>query len=259
MLIDWFTVAAQIINFLILVYLLKRFLYGPIINAMEAREGRIRNRLDEARSMTERAASEAEEYRMKSRELEAIRDKLLDEAKSVADKKRKEMLKEARDEVDRIRELWEEEVGRDKAAFLRQLRERAADRIMNICRKALRDMADERLELRVTEAFLARLARLDEGEKREIARIFKGDGKEVVVSTGFDMPHDLKQKIGARVRETLAKNAKVRFIRSDDIICGIELEADGRKVVWSLDAYLSGMEDEIYKVISEKAAPERSR
>ena len=35
---DWFTVIAQIINFLILVALLKRFLYGPIIRAMERRE-----------------------------------------------------------------------------------------------------------------------------------------------------------------------------------------------------------------------------
>jgi F-type H+-transporting ATPase subunit b len=37
MLIDWFTVGAQVLNFLILVWLLKRFLYGPILDAIDAR------------------------------------------------------------------------------------------------------------------------------------------------------------------------------------------------------------------------------
>ncbi len=48
MLINWFVVAAQIINFLILVALLKRFLYGPIVAAMTAREDKIAGRLKEA-------------------------------------------------------------------------------------------------------------------------------------------------------------------------------------------------------------------
>ena len=39
--IDWFTVFAQVINFLILVWLLKQFLYKPILNAIEARENKV--------------------------------------------------------------------------------------------------------------------------------------------------------------------------------------------------------------------------
>ncbi|MGA2191158.1 MAG: F0F1 ATP synthase subunit B, partial [Steroidobacteraceae bacterium] len=41
MLIDWFTVGAQALNFIILVWLLKRYLYKPILNAIDAREKRI--------------------------------------------------------------------------------------------------------------------------------------------------------------------------------------------------------------------------
>ena len=48
MLIDWFTVCAQIVNFLVLVALLKHFLYGPILRAMDAREQTIAGRLAEA-------------------------------------------------------------------------------------------------------------------------------------------------------------------------------------------------------------------
>jgi F-type H+-transporting ATPase subunit b len=46
--IDWFTVFAQIVNFIILIFLLKRFLYGPIIAAIDKREENISARITEA-------------------------------------------------------------------------------------------------------------------------------------------------------------------------------------------------------------------
>jgi len=48
MLIDWFTVGAQALNFLILVWLLKHFLYQPILNAIDAREKLIAKELADA-------------------------------------------------------------------------------------------------------------------------------------------------------------------------------------------------------------------
>ena len=48
MLIDWFTVGAQAVNFLVLVWLLRRFLYRPILKAIDAREKRIADQLADA-------------------------------------------------------------------------------------------------------------------------------------------------------------------------------------------------------------------
>jgi len=54
--VDWFTVGAQLLNFAILFALLARFLYRPIVDAIDEREARIRERLEEA----EQRESEAE-------------------------------------------------------------------------------------------------------------------------------------------------------------------------------------------------------
>ena len=59
MLINWFTVAAQVVNFLILLYLLKRFLYRPILGAMEERERRIASAMEEATKAEEAARQKA--------------------------------------------------------------------------------------------------------------------------------------------------------------------------------------------------------
>ena len=58
MLIDGFTVVAQIINFLILLFLLRRFLYGPIIKIMEERQAKIAAQLAEAKQLKETAEAE---------------------------------------------------------------------------------------------------------------------------------------------------------------------------------------------------------
>jgi F-type H+-transporting ATPase subunit b len=59
MLIDWFTVGAQVLNFLILVWLMKRFLYQPILDAIDAREQRIAAELANAAAKTGRSATGA--------------------------------------------------------------------------------------------------------------------------------------------------------------------------------------------------------
>jgi len=46
--IDWFVFFAQIVNFLLLVWLLKKFLYGRIINAIDTREAKIKATFEEA-------------------------------------------------------------------------------------------------------------------------------------------------------------------------------------------------------------------
>ncbi len=99
MLIDWFTVIAQIINFLVLVYLLKRFLYGPIITAMDKRQEKIELRLEGARKKKEEARQEAELLHKKNREFDAGHEEMLSQIKKEAEARRAELIKDARSRV----------------------------------------------------------------------------------------------------------------------------------------------------------------
>lgn len=83
-LIDWFTVIAQVINFLILVWLLKRFLYKPILNAIDAREKRVADELANADTKKAEAEKEKEEFKHKNEEFDQQRSALLNKAKEDA-------------------------------------------------------------------------------------------------------------------------------------------------------------------------------
>ena len=86
MLIDWFTIGAQALNFLILVWLMKRFLYKPILNAIDAREKRIAKELADADAKKTEAQKERDEFQKKNEEFDQQRAALLtkatDEAKA---------------------------------------------------------------------------------------------------------------------------------------------------------------------------------
>ena len=70
MLIDWFTVGAQIVNFLVLVWLLRRYLYRPVLAAIDAREQELAARRDAAAADRARATKEREEWQNRRRLLE---------------------------------------------------------------------------------------------------------------------------------------------------------------------------------------------
>ena len=104
--LDGFTIVAQVVNFLILVALLKRFLYAPIIRAMQAREDHIATRLDEAQSTMDEAQRQAAAYEQRMQALQQTQDDMLARAQEAAESQRGQLIEEARQEVEHLQDRW---------------------------------------------------------------------------------------------------------------------------------------------------------
>jgi F-type H+-transporting ATPase subunit b len=96
--LDWFTVVAQICNFLLLLWLLKRFLYRPILDAMAARQQRIATALTEAQSKAATAEALQRDYLARQQELAASRETWLAQAQEEVAAQRQTWQAEARAE-----------------------------------------------------------------------------------------------------------------------------------------------------------------
>lgn len=246
MLIDWFTVVAQIINFLILVFLMRRFLYNRIIQAMDGREERIGARLQEADKKKKMAEKEAEAYLQKKQELEDEKARMLAEAKKDAEEKRKELVEQARKEADQLEKRWKEALETHKGSFLRNLRQLAQRQVYDISRRVLQDLAGVDVEERAIKAFLNYIAETKEEAKDNfVLAVRKGDGM-VTVSSGFEIPEEqrgmiegaLRKEIGART----GNGIEIGYRVNPNIGFGIEVVAHGRKLAWSLASYLKTLE-----------------
>src|ERR1700688_2445173 len=113
MLIDWFTVGAQALNFIILVWLLKRFLYKPILDAIDAREKRIATELADADAKKSEAQKERDEFQHKNEAFDQQRAALLSKATEEAKAERQRLLDEARQAAEALSATRQETLRND--------------------------------------------------------------------------------------------------------------------------------------------------
>ncbi|MFW6162844.1 MAG: hypothetical protein ACODAJ_08720 [Planctomycetota bacterium] len=261
-LIDWPIVGFQILNFLVLVALLKHFLYGRVIKAMDKREERIASRLREAKQKREVAEAEAEKYRQKMAEVDAQREQMMAEAREEAKARRAELIDQARSEVDALESRWRESVERQRASFLQDLRQRATRQTFAIARKVLADLSDAALEARIVEVFLGRLDALPDEEWQALAAAaYESDDeeRELVARSVFDLSDDQQGRIAEQVRGHCGDNVVVRFERAFDPLCGVELRGEGRKIAWSIENYLASLEESFAEAFAQLPVQGRLR
>src|SRR5580704_15056747 len=146
MLIDWFTVGAQALNFLILVWLMKRYLYKPILNAIDEREKRIAAELANADAKKAEAQKERAEYQRKNAEFDQQRAALLSKATAEAEAERQRLLDEARKTAEALREKQQETLRNEEKSLHQAVVQRTQHEVFAIARKALADLATTGLE-----------------------------------------------------------------------------------------------------------------
>jgi len=252
-LIDWFTIVAQIINFIILVVLLRKFLYRPILKVMQEREDRIRSQLDEAEEKHQQAIEQISLYEEKVRHWEDEREELLREAKHEVEDSRKQMMKKVRQEIDEHQSQWEQAIEREKQEFLDSLRKRISQQTYTAVKKVLNDLANVELEAHITEVFIERLEKLDSNQLADHREAVEKSDEPVVLRSAFSLPSPTQTKIQTIVEKQFLNGKPVNFEIDPDLVCGIELKAAGYKLVWSLAEYLERLEDLFEDNVSVKA------
>lgn len=251
--IDWFTLVAQVVNFLILVLLLRRFLYRPIIEAIDRRRSEIRGRLGEAEEARERARRAEAQAREAREALDRQRADRLAEIEREVEEAREAMLEEARREAGESRESWRRAIERERASFLAELRERARKHTYEAVRRALEHLANERLEEHAIDAFLSSLDAMDEVDRNGLRDAARRADRRLLVRSRFEIPEGRRERIAEAARALVGPDATVRFETAPEIGWGVELRAGDHKVGWSVDSYLDVLEEEVAEVLEAEA------
>ena len=252
MLIDWFTVVAQVVNFLILVWLLKRFLYRPILDAIDAREKRIAKELADADAKKAEAQKERDEFQHKNEAFEQQRATLLIKATDEAKAERQRLLDEARKAADALAAKRQEALRSEQQSLNEALSRRAREEVFAIARKALADLATASLEERMVEVFTRRLREMDGKAKAGLGEALKSASAPGIVRSAFDLPAEQRTTIQDAINETFSADIHIRFETAPDLVSGIELTTDGQKVGWSIAEYLASLEKGVEELLQEK-------
>ncbi len=248
--IDWLTVAAQIVNFLILVWLLQKLLYGPIINAMKRREERIEERLSDARETREAAEEEAQNLKQKQADLDARKEEIREQARQEAEDLRRRREREIEQEADEQRAALRERIEAERDEALRDIRKRAAASTFTAIRDILRDFANADLTNEMATRFAEHLKTLPGDDKDRLSKAAQEADEPARVIGSTELPSAIRSKLTRAIHQTFAEDLEVEYETDPDMLLGLRLSISGQTAEWSASRHLDRLEEDIRETLT---------
>ena len=236
--LDWFTVAAQIVNFLILVWLLKKFLYKPVLNAMEKREARIAARIQEATESRLAAEAEKSRYQALQEEEQEHAAEEMRKAKQEAENYKHELMEQARADVEASRSAWLAALEKEKMAFVSETSRLVVEQFGRFANLVFADLAGQNLEERIVEVFWRQVESLPENDIDRMRDGVVAEDGSVLLTTAFALSDDQRRDMTERVSGLLKQDVEVLFEQDEGLVSGVSLEAGGRKMSWNIRYFL---------------------
>jgi len=255
MLIDWFTVIAQMLNFLILVWLLKHFLYQPILNAIDTREKGIASKLADAEAKESDAHRQQADFEAKNKTFDEQRAALMTKADGDAKAEHDRLVDDAHKEADGVRASEAAALKEDQAHQAVAIRRLAQDQVFAITKKTLADLATVTLEERIGEVFTRRLRLMNAKDKDGMGAALKSSPEASLVRSAFNLPDVQKAAIQNALNETFSAMIRVRYETDANAISGIELIAQGQKLSWSISSYLDSFDRSLAELVTQGTEP----
>ena len=255
MLIDWFTVGAQVLNFTVLVWLMQHFLYKPILDAIDAREEGIAKKLAEAKAQKTHAQQEREEFERKNEVFDQERTALLSKATEEVKTEGVKLLEQAYKEIEGWSVQRQEALQNEAKNLNHSITRRIQDEAFNIAGKILTDLAGVTLENRVVEVFTRHLQELTDKAKSDLGAALGNPSEPVVLRSAFVLSQAQKKGVYKCLQEVFPGDIELQFETASDLIAGIDLIANGYKVAWSIADYLSLLEKDVGELLASKQKP----
>ena len=245
--LDWFMLLAQLLNFILLLALLRIFLYRPILNVMEGREARIAENWSEAERVREEARQEAQDLARERQRLAQTRRDRLAEIEREAAVLREERLEEAQLEADQLRARLADAIERERNEALELLARKSVSLLAAELQAALHDLADANLQSQSLQVFLRRLGNLDHAVKSRIA----GAGDPGVVTTAFELQSGEREELARAVRGLTGSSRDPRFSVDPRLLFGGTLTAAGTRIGVSARDRMQEIERTFDRVVSD--------
>ena len=253
--IDWFTLVAQLFNFLVLVWLLKRFLYKPILDAIDAREQGIAQALQEAAVTQQEASTERDKLAASNAALDAQSAALLEQARAAAATERQQLMQQAHAEAEALTQKRRQDQQQELQQLHAEIYRLTLSEVFALARKLLSDLANSTLEQSLVEAFIAQLQTMAEDSRKELIQALTSGQAGGLIRSAFALDEDLRKRLQDSINNWAGAQVPLKFESSDELICGLELSAKGRRSTWNISTYLEELQASLSKQL---AAPDNS-
>jgi F-type H+-transporting ATPase subunit b len=242
--LDGWTIALQTINFAILVWLLHRFLYRPVLRVIDARKAEVQRHYDDAQAAEDKAKADLAAIEAQRAAIAAERETALKAAAAQAQEAAAARRAQAQREAETIVQAARQTVAQERERALDEARRVALDLGAAFARRLL---ADVPRPLRA-EAWIERLEQhieaLPQPERDALAGQLR-DGGSLTVVTASPLPPEVSEAWRDRLRRLLGNGIAASFEIDPALVAGAELHFPTAVLRFSLRSAIAAAREEI--------------
>lgn len=246
----------EIVNFLVLLWLLSRLLYKPLQRAIDQRNAAIREREDAATERMQQAEQALADYRRRRAELDDLGAETLREATEQASEERARILEQAHEDAAAERSRAQRMLEAEREAALSWVREVLVEHSAEVAGHILRRLAPDALEPALLDQLLAELERQTEVLKREVHPDGDDGSPSEVEVTFARMPGDegvarLRERLGL----TLGLTPRLVLREDETLGAGLVVRVGHRVLDASMAGQLDAFRDTVREMVEAEVQP----
>ena len=247
--VDAWTLTLQAINFVVLVYLLRRFLYRPVMRAIDARKAKAEQALGEATAAKATADQVRAQLEGERAEVHGSREKLLADARVEIAAERERGLDAARREAEAVHVAARQKLADEALEVRAEIRRHAVDLALELSSAILRGSASAAVAEALVDQATDRLGDLSAVELERLRAQVKG-GSVLEIVTAPRLPASAEAHVRERLAARLGTEPHVEFASDDQLIAGAELRLPSTVITLSWRDALQRAREELERDVA---------
>lgn len=221
--LNWSTFVLEIINFLVLVWILKRFLYRPVLSILDKRREKIEQSMVEAKQQHDDAVALEQQYHERLNTWEHEKLQLRETLQQELQEERKQKLEALKNELDTEREKARVIEQRSQSETQRQYHHKAHEQAARFASKVLTAVASEDVESRLFDLFIKSFDELSEAKQKNIINAYKSASDTITVSSVFTLSTEQKKLLEQKISELVNQPVNVTYTQDKTLLAGLRI------------------------------------
>jgi len=221
--LNWSTFLLEIFNFLILVWILKRFLYKPVLDAVARRRSKIDEQLDQARQMHDEADRLKADYQNRLTEWNKERQQLRNELDQELDTERSRQMTELQNALDKAREKAQIRESRRQDELRREAEYQALQQASQFASRLLAEASGPELETRLVKRMLDDMTELTDEQVDALKTQWGKPPDSIQVVSAYPLAQDLQQQLEQRLAKISGLDVPVSYTQNPELLAGVRI------------------------------------
>ncbi len=221
--LNWSTFLLEVFNFLVLVWILKRFLYQPVMNVITRRRATIKNQLAEAKQLHADSDALKEQYEHRLTDWEQERQKAMDKLMHELEEKRLHQLDNLKAELAQEEEKNRVARSRQDKQLMREIELRALQQGAEFASRLLADASGSELENRLFDLLLDGLNAMPTDQTSALSNKWGESPERILVFSAYPLADDKKGQLEETLSRVTGLSAPVFYEQDAKLLAGLNI------------------------------------